>query len=181
MCHNKKFCFGKKFDNNDDFAWTLDRCRRSQRHFQAVNATQTFKISARTTTFMWHSQCECVAVKRSVVVRSLRSMVLWDTVGTLDTRVVVRSQHPALVQQRTQCVSWLSAQRLSSLFRSAPSEGPATQYLVSLSVQRRSSDSVACIAQRPATDGGPRGGSGDPAPSAGAGPGPVRRLTVCGE
>ena len=129
-----------------------------------MNVTQTLKILARTTTFMWHSQCECVAVKRSVVVRSLRSMVLWDTVGTVDTRIVVRSQHPALVQQRTQCVSSLSAQRLSSLFRSAPSEGPATQYLVSLSIQRRSSDSVACIAQRPATDGGGQWRRQPPAP-----------------
>ena len=47
----------------------------SQQLFEAVNAIQTLKISARTTTFMWHSQCECVAVKRSVVVQILRSMV----------------------------------------------------------------------------------------------------------
>ena len=47
----------------------------SRQFFEAVNAIQTLKISARTTTFMWHSQCECVAVKRSVVVQILRSMV----------------------------------------------------------------------------------------------------------
>ena len=47
-----------------------------QRHFQAVNATQTFKISARTTTFMWHSQCECVTVIFVVVRRLITKVIL---------------------------------------------------------------------------------------------------------
>ena len=86
----------------------------SRQFFEAVNAIQTLKISARTTTFMWHSQCECVAVKRSVVVRILRSMVLWDTVGTVDTRVVVRRQ-----QLSTQLSS---SSGLSVCHGSAPSD-----------------------------------------------------------